>query len=1272
MKNFTYAIILLLLAPIQIVQAFIGDIQYSINTGVGRSIAFDNSNNQFLSFGGGGILYYDYTGTFVKRIDMTGQPNVSFVFENGFSIFDNQRLVGVGNLNGLLNQLSIWRIELDGNNQETLVLESAADLSAYGTIRYFNRSPDGTYWFLNNNSDTLNHLSANFTLLFSIDIQVPFVGITGQSGSNNAFTPSLTVESNTGNLILVAKGNFIDESQLSNLATETAVYYLNPTDLSIIGRFQADLTHQRGYAASNGLLYYSNTAEVTGYELSATQSPSLNNFESDLRGFAWRQCEIDSIFSDFNSDPTVSVSVDWVDNNDGILAFKGSNVILTPSILSPEQNFELSYGLNDNTLQINPIPQGQIELVNEDDQTSGLIDVEFDFTASYAQGFHTGFSSSCSQYGYSEESVLGGGEIGKWTLARKYPNTPINVSIEFDEAFPFLGGKTFGVNDLQLDFEAGLVGQGTDKVTMSGGGTFKVGIGEIGFKAGLGTTTELTQDAIIYDKGLFNFQIAGILKAEQPLLEVIPPLAALANTPFIGRVLKVITNSAKAVAEINLSADTTVLASVPDGLLSNLCIEGKEELTLGLKVGVVIELLEGIAELSVFGGGNSKVSWQSLPDGCPDMAFNEFVIQMYLTGRYVLYGATAVFEQVHSIKYPFPTNKNSVKSESIKDSWEYAYQGTERANKSAIIPQLVNSKPFETIQLLNAKGSSGATSQLPIISGIGQDAKPVASMAPDGTAMILWIQERSDLPPTQATDIFYSYYNGQSFTPPAAISFDTRADFQPVIAYHKSGNWIAAWTHVRDTNLSTTGDVQLDAVAQSRQLSPVYSVFNPSNLTWTAPTGVPDIFVNNTFVDIIENGTSYMLTVATGPQNELALLWLTNPEQDVLPFDIEEQSITSNNFVYWSLFDGNEFSLTGTVRQGSSTQFRALDLTGSFTGEELLVGFSRAPLKGFFSAFYIYRAETPTSPFVLFERPPSPGFIQGGHPKILALSDGRTALASSSGNGINMRYGTQWDQLNNGGFFYQDSTCVKSDCSDVFFDSFVLGETDDNLVYALVPEIRNGNPDVVLTVEDPNAAPVSLNGLFDGGAIAEKYMSSSINSKGDLVMFYYQAQLEQDTVTLDLGEGEQQFQRTTEPSNGRIMLAIHEINTNLTVTNVNHTNGLSEAGQVATAYATVFNNGDKSIENPKISLYARDIGSIEEQRGDDITLVENFIAKKGWLGAGEKVEVSFPWTLPNTTEYQIYAIVDPDNDVNEFDETDNQEQGPKIDLIYYNGFEINE
>jgi len=1270
MKLFNKYWLMLTLSVSFTTNAKIGDVVFNIVApDVNSNFIIDAKNSQFLSLSSNGVEYHDLTGLFVKSVPFENVISPVGYFTQGFSLINSQSLVGVGNVGNNQDQLSVWQLGLDSNNDEIFVLQSTVDLSSFGTISWFNRAPDGSYWFLTDEF-TITHLSSSFTELSSTPFGIPFQGMTGVTGSSSPNDPSLTIEASTGNLILISYGNYIDESQNRNLRSMITAYYLNPTDMSIIGRFQANFQEWEKITSSNGVMYYSSGTSIIGYELSALQAPTLASFNSDLIGLVWRECEYVTGFGFlFNSDAHFSVSVNWGSINSGILGLASSSIFYSPPDLTSSQNFNVGYNLNDITLHTDPIPRATIELVNSDGQSSGAIDVEMDFKASYAPGFHV----SCASYGYTEEFILGAGTVGKWTLASNFPVTPLNANIEFDEAFPFIGGKTFGVTDLQMAFEANMIGQGTDKVTMSGGGVFEAGIGGVGFKAGLGATTELTESEVLFDKGLFNFQISGLIKAEQPLLELFPAFAALANTPFIGRVLGVLTSAANGVAEIKLTSDSTVLASVPDGNLYNLCIEGNQELILGLKAGVVIELIKGIAEVSVFGGGNSKITWKSIPDQCPSMAFNNFVIQMYLTGKYVLFSSTATLEHIHSIKYPFPENRKHSESKKVSEVWSYTYPGNLRPNKSAIIPKLDEPNPFIKA-LENAQGTGEPTSQIPILTGIGRDSKPVAALAPNGTAMLLWVQERSNLPAVQSTEIYYSYYNGSTFSTPAAITNDTHADFNPIVAYHNSGKWVAAWTHVRDPNLQISGDPQADAKIQSQQLSPMFSIFNPNNSSWSSVTEVPDINEN---ITILESGSSYLLHFATGPQNELALLWLTNPNQDLFPFDIDSQSFTSTNYVYWSLFDGNDFSLTGTLRQGSRTTFLAMDLTGAYTGSELLIGFNEPFGNNYANpSFFIYRSATPTNSFTLFERPPSTiGFNQGAGQKIRIMNNDNIAVASAKEDKIRVSYGPSWNTFNQLRIIYQDAInpldeCNIYGCSSEFRDSFQLGETTDGKLFTVAPDIRNGNPDFILSIEDENTTAVSLKGLFQESPVVEKYMSTATDSQGNIVMFYYQSDLIIDNVMVDLGDGEESFIRTREADTGRIMMAVHQINKDLSVENVNHNIGLSETGHQSKVFATVFNNGDLPVDSPKISFFARDISEeIEKNRGSDITIVENLLAYDGLLAAGSKVEVSVDWIIPDDADYQVYVTVDPLDEIEEFNENNNVGDGPPADLIFRNGFD---
>jgi hypothetical protein len=749
---------------------------------------------------------------------------------------------------------------------------------------------------------------------------------------------------------------------------------------------------------------------------------------------------------------------------------------------------------------------------------------------------------------------------------------------------------------------------------------------------------------------------------------LIPALAVLAETPFIGRALKMITKTVKGIAEISLTSDSTLTVVVPDGKILEACIEGKQELALGLKVGIIAELMQGVAEFSMFGGSNAKVSWQTVPNECPSMAFNNFVMQLYLSAKYVLYGASSTFEQVYSITYPFPTKRNHEENKLIKQNWSYTYPGKLRKNKSAVQPVIDNSNPFAKIKAKSLVSKS-ATNQESILSGIGKDAKPNAVIAEDGTAMLIWMQERVDLPATQATDIYYSYFNGTSFSTPSPIVVDTHADFNPRIAYHKSGKWVAVWTHVRDDNLQPTGDPQNDAVTQTMLLDPVYSVFNPVNLTWSPVTEIP----NSNFVT--EESTSYMLSFATGPQKELALIWIFSRNGGMIP----PFGGTSYTSIYWSTFLDDSFE-SAVELNNSINANQIKNLSGVYDGEQLIIartvaGYSPNPdPEQDLDKYTIIQIPDPhdnnyvTSPL-----------LDGGGVKMRIMEDGRFAVIGINNNvggqvgtvknrDVFIKYGNTWQASDEEILLYHNyDTC----CSKDFMYNLQFGETNDGKMYAVIPELKKGNPDFVIAIEDENATSSSFKGLLEGSPNIEKYMTTALDPNGDLVLFYYQSDLLNDTVMVDVGNGEEKFSRTREADTGGIRMAVHQINTDLSINNVNHTVGLSEQGHKAKVFATILNSGNIAIQNPKVSFFARDITepAKNHKKLADIAIVEDYLAFDGWFAAGAKVEVTIDWVIPSDADFQVYAIIDPNNEVIEFNETDNQGDGPAANLIFRDGFE---
>ncbi|MEM7012211.1 MAG: CARDB domain-containing protein, partial [Verrucomicrobiota bacterium] len=157
----------------------------------------------------------------------------------------------------------------------------------------------------------------------------------------------------------------------------------------------------------------------------------------------------------------------------------------------------------------------------------------------------------------------------------------------------------------------------------------------------------------------------------------------------------------------------------------------------------------------------------------------------------------------------------------------------------------------------------------------------------------------------QFTDINFLYYNGASWTAPSPISTDARAEFAPQVAFDSNGNAIAVWERFKDANFE---DTDLDLAAAQFEL--VWSRWDSGTETWSPPIALTDN-------DVLDRAP-----LLAGPMTDgsVALTWTTNSANDLMG------SLASPNEVKGTLFDPLSQSWsapasvgTGIVRQSSQS-----------------------------------------------------------------------------------------------------------------------------------------------------------------------------------------------------------------------------------------------------------------------------------------------------------------------------------------------------------------
>ncbi|MFW9896606.1 MAG: CARDB domain-containing protein [Candidatus Thorarchaeota archaeon] len=123
-------------------------------------------------------------------------------------------------------------------------------------------------------------------------------------------------------------------------------------------------------------------------------------------------------------------------------------------------------------------------------------------------------------------------------------------------------------------------------------------------------------------------------------------------------------------------------------------------------------------------------------------------------------------------------------------------------------------KPFEILKTQEIAysiwdGSSWSTPEL-ITNDDSANGRAVVSASPSGEVIAAWVGD-PDYNFTTTTDmeIFYSTWNGGSWTPKTALTNNDNMDYDISLAHDSEGNAILSWIRDVDGNRSTTDDIEI-------------------------------------------------------------------------------------------------------------------------------------------------------------------------------------------------------------------------------------------------------------------------------------------------------------------------------------------------------------------------------------------------------------------------------------------------------------------------------
>jgi hypothetical protein len=513
--------------------------------------------------------------------------------------------------------------------------------------------------------------------------------------------------------------------------------------------------------------------------------------------------------------------------------------------------------------------------------------------------------------------------IFKYKLAANFPTEPFEAQINPTSMgtllwgawnlIPIIGGSEFGIPPTQLGLEVIAQSDGAGSVGVKA----TTGFAAMGAKieGTVGGAGKLRYDlsgqkGLVWEGTVTTIGLAGSLSKEVGPVTLIPALSGAVNLPVIGGLMTWFNNTAKIDATLKVGGDIAVeLVNKTEGITFK---ESQGTLSSMLELGLGGDIKKIKARLS--GKGETKLTWQFPANpGYLKQADATIGATMSLT----IWSYTTNLSKNHTFSTGLLKNQWAVGPRSIPTALDeplelpvFSLVDTAYAARSGYNTFISKKQVPDRYRQLSNSGA-GASEELRIIEQVYPFAEPAYAQRGSAEAFA-YVYMDPQKAPTQANEIYFSLLNGEDWSTPKAIVQDSRNDYAPTLSFDSSGRLIAAWERVRPTNF--TGETP-DLLAPVLEVA--YAVYNPGNGQWSAPQFLTD----NSFLD-------HSPRLLSAPDGSLVLLWERN-EAGLLIGD--ESNPSTLHYAYWS--NGN-FTTPATVPASLSN---VLEYSAAYDGSAIRI-----------------------------------------------------------------------------------------------------------------------------------------------------------------------------------------------------------------------------------------------------------------------------------------------------------------------------------------------
>lgn len=796
-------------------------------------------------------------------------------------------------------------------------------------------------------------------------------------------------------------------------------------------------------------------------------------------------------------------------------------------------------------------------------------------------------------------------EYGKGVITYKLEKNWPEEALEFEinektlgllwpawSLMPLVGGRVLGIPASQAFLGLEVKTDGTGSVSAGG----KTGFGAAGLTiegklGGKGLLQYKTDSGLIWKGASLLLGVKGSIEKEVGPVTLIPALEGSVNLPIVGRAIGWFNK--KAIIKGTVSTGTNIDLQVISETGGIGFHKSEGDINTGLGLALSVDIMNNV-KAEVSGSGTTKVVYQ-VP-AAPDYLKK---IETELLGKVSIQAwlfATNL-EKKHTFTYPSQTTQDISERRALAEPLQdLGFQPISR--------DFINNVPYSnfiagaTNRTTRTTRSADSTDGLEetIIENIYPHSQP-ALTENAGNIGIAFVYFDPQDPTLQATEIYFTYYNGQSYTTPGPILNDTRAEFSPTLAFDSNGKIVCVWERVNTVDLTSENMVDM-----ARALEIVYAVYDPIWDTWTAPVSLTD----NDFLD-------HSPMLKKGPYDTLLLVWQSNQGNELIG---DTESPTTIHYATW---DGEGFSSVDTLTDmyencfkfsfASNGYYPILSYTRDMDGDlsttedlEVFIIMFNEDIWGWGDPIQITSNEVPDVNLKIIYR-------QDGIPELIWLTDDTL-----------IRYDA---------FDTEIATAIREASNSITFTDFkVVSDDQDHLVLLWQNKDEKG-VDLFYSVYDPDNSIWSKDLRLTEDNEMEKDFAGAFTADGVLHLVYTKENL--DTQATDLNHMHYSL------SSDLGMVA-----GGLTVTPQG-----AAPGDTVSLSCKVSNGGDLAVSNVQVAFYQGD----PDEGGQLLGTTE---VTPGTLKAGDEGEAALSWTIPaDMAAYDVFAVVDPDNVVPETDETNN-------------------